>query len=177
MDLSPRFLSVVGMEMHEDVRQAVLTALESLAAAHEVDIVDVEVAGAAAAPIVRVRIDHADESLPTITLDEVTAETDWISAALDELDPRPGAYTLEVSSPGMDRPLRRVHDFERFAGQQVSLTTTATEGRRRYSGTLGGVADGDVVIADDEGEHRIPFEQVKTAKIKPDYEAGKGKKK
>ena len=137
--------------MHEDVRQAVLTALESLAAAHEVDIVDVEVAGAAAAPIVRVRIDHADESLPTITLDEVTAETDWISAALDELDPLPGAYTLEVSSPGMDRPLRRVHDFERFAGQQVSLTTTATEGRRRYSGTLGGVADGDVVIADDEG--------------------------
>ena len=151
--------------------------LEAQAPGHGVDIVDVEVVGTSKAPVVRVRIDNADESAGTISLDEVAVQNEWISAALDELDPFPGAYTLEVSSPGMDRPLRRVHDFERFAGQQVSLTTTATEGRRRYSGTLGGVADGDVVIADDEGEHRIPFEQVKTAKIKPDYEAGKGKKK
>ena len=163
--------------MHEEARAAVLTALEDKAAAHEVDIVDVEVAGAAAAPIVRVRIDHADEDLPTITLDEVTTETDWISETLDELDPLPGAYTLEVSSPGMDRPLRRPRDFERFAGEQVQVVTTATEGRRRFSGRLEGFADGKIRLTTDEGECDIPFEEIKTAKIKPDYDAGKGKKK
>ncbi len=163
--------------MHEEARAAVLSALEDKAAAHNIDIVDVEVAGAANAPIVRVRIDHADEDLPTITLDEVTAETDWISEVLDELDPLPGAYTLEVSSPGMDRPLRRPHDFERFAGQQIQLTTTATEGRKRFSGTLEGIADGVVRLTCDEGEFEIPFEEIKAAKIKPDYDAGKGKKK
>ena len=96
---------------------------------------------------------------------------------LDELDPLPGAYTLEVSSPGMDRPLRRPHDFERFAGQQIQLTTTATEGRKRFSGTLEGIADGVVRLTCDEGEFEIPFEEIKAAKIKPDYDAGKGKKK
>ena len=66
------------------IEQEIIDALEPLAAERGVDVVDVEVVGATKAPCVRVRIDHADESLPTITLDEVTEETEWISAALDE---------------------------------------------------------------------------------------------
>ena len=110
------------------IEQEIIDALEPAAAERGIDVVDVEVVGATKAPCVRVRIDHADESLPTITLDEVTEETEWISAALDELDPIPSSFTLEVSSPGMARPLRRQRDFERFAGETVSLSLTRGRG-------------------------------------------------
>ena len=106
-----------------DHRRAGATAAE-----RGIDVVDVEVVGATKAPCVRVRIDHADESAPTITLDEVTEETEWISAALDELDPIPSSFTLEVSSPGMARPLRRERDFARFAGETVQLSLVPGEG-------------------------------------------------
>ena len=157
-------------------REAILAALEDEAASYDIDIVDVEIIGAKSSPVVRVRIDHADESLPTISLDEVAEQTAWISAVLDNLDPLPSSYSLEVSSPGLDRPLRRAHDFERFAGECVSLQTTAVEGRRRYSGRLGGLSGADVVLVTDEGEVHIPLAEIKSAKIKPDFEAGKGKK-
>ena len=99
----------------EGAEKGIIAALEAEAQEHGIDIVDVEVVGATKNPCVRVRIDHADEQAPTITLDEVTAETGWISDAIDELDPFPAAFTLEVSSPGLDRPLRRERDFVRFA--------------------------------------------------------------
>lgn len=134
----------------EGAEKGIIAALEAKGAEHGIDIVDVEVVGATKNPCVRVRIDHADEQAPTITLDEVTAETGWISDAIDELDPFPAAFTLEVSSPGLDRPLRRERDFVRFAGSDVSLSTTATEGRRKFSGRLEGVEDGRVVLTCDE---------------------------
>ena len=102
-----------------DIERELLAALEAAAPEHGIDVVDVEVVGASKAPVVRVRLDHADESLPTITLDEVTAQSDWVNAVIDEKDPFPGSYTLEISSPGLSRPLRRAHDFERFAGEDV----------------------------------------------------------
>lgn len=160
-----------------DVRQEVLAALEAEAPAHGIDIVDVEVTGAKSAPILRVRIDHADEEAPTISLDEVTEETAWIDETIDQLDPVPSSFTLEVSSPGMDRPLRRAHDFERFAGEQVQVQTTAIEGRRRFTGKLLGMRDDSVCLSTDEGEVLIPLAEVKSGKIKPDYDANKGKKK
>ena len=124
----------------ESLVRELLGVLEKRAPEHGVDIVDLEVVGSRRAPVVRVRIDHADEDAPTITLDEISAETSWISDAIDEVDPIEGPFTLEVSSPGMARPLRKERDFARFAGQTVSLTTTATEGRRRFTGMLGGCA-------------------------------------
>ena len=147
-----------------------IEALEERAANHAIDIVDVEVVGATKAPVVRVRIDHADESLPTISLDEVTAQGAWINEVLDEVDPFPGSYSLEVSSPGIDRPLRKLHDFERFAGETVSLVTTAMEGRRKYTGVLMGVRDGRVTLTCDDGEFSFDLADIKTAKIRPDYE-------
>ena len=153
------------------LEQLILAALEAQAPAHEVDIIDVEVVGAKRAPIVRVRIDHADEALPTITLDEVSAQTEWVNEIIDELDPIPDSFMLEVSSPGMARPLRKERDFERFAGQTVQLTTTATEGRRKFTGVLGGLEDGEVLITCDGEEFRIPFASIKNCKIKPNYDA------
>jgi len=146
-------------------------ALEQRADNNGIDIVDVEVVGTSKAPVVRVRIDHADESLPTITLDEITAQNDWISQVIDEIDPFPGSYNLEVSSPGVARPLRKARDFERFAGETVSLSTTATEGRRKYTGELLGISEGKITLKTDEGEFSFDLAEIKSAKIKPDYEA------
>ena len=149
----------------------IVDALEAVAPAHGIDVVDVEVVGAKRAPIVRVRIDHADEELPTISLDEVSAQSPWVNEVLDELDPIPDSYMLEISSPGLARPLRKRHDFERFAGQTVQLNTKATEGRRKYTGELLGLQGDDVSILSDGETFSIPFDQIKTCKIKPDYDA------
>ena len=164
--------------MAQDKAAAILAALEAQAAARGVDIVDVEVVGATKAPTVRVRIDWAEQ--PTgaeggndapagISLDDVAAQTGWVSDAIDELDPFPGSFTLEVSSPGLDRPLRRERDFERFVGEQVSLTTTATEGRKRFFGELVGLRDGAVVLACDGEQLSFPLAEVRRCQIKPSF--------
>ena len=149
----------------------IVEALEAKAPAHDIDIVDVEVVGAKRAPIVRVRIDHADEELPTISLDEVSAQSDWVNEVLDELDPIPDSYVLEISSPGLARPLRKAHDFERFAGETIQLSTKAKEGRRKYTGELLGLEDGAVRISCDGETFTIALDEVKSAKIKPNYDA------
>ena len=152
-----------------DLRLSLIAALEEKAADKGLDIVDVEVVGAKRALIIRVRIDHADPDTDPITLDEVSAETGWISDLLDECDPIEGSYTLEVSSPGMARPLRKRGDFARFAGERVRITTNATEGRRKFTGELLGITD-DVVALDCDGERcEIDFETIKTAKICPTF--------
>ncbi|MBM6774754.1 ribosome maturation factor RimP [Olsenella profusa] len=164
----------------QGLEQQIIDALEPLAAPRGIDVVDVEVVGASKAPCVRVRIDHADESAPTITLDEVTAETEWISAALDELDPIPSSFTLEVSSPGMARPLRKPRDFSRFAGQTVQVSLVAGEGRRRFTGTLLGIEGepgAETVELDCDGEHvGLALADIRTCKIKPDFSAAGGKR-
>jgi ribosome maturation factor RimP len=154
----------------EAVRRQVLEALEREAGTHGMDVVDVEISGPAQRSVVCVRLDHADESLPTITLDEVSEQSGWVSDVLEELDPIEGPYVLEVSSPGMDRPLRRAHDFERFAGERVSLTTSATEGRRRFTGTLRGIEDGVITLDVDGEPFRIALDEVRSCKIKPTYD-------
>lgn len=154
--------------------QDIIDALEKAAPAHAIDIVDVSVEGAKTAPIVCIRIDHADEDAEPITLDEVTAQGGWINEAVDELDPFPGAYTLEISSPGMSRPLRRPHDFERFAGETVQIKLDRAEGRKRWTGVLKGFEDGAATIDTDEGEQRFPLDEIAKCTIKPDFDtAGK----
>ncbi len=153
-----------------DIERGILEALEAAAPAHGIDVVDVEVVGSSKAPVVRVRIDHADETLPTITLDEVTAQSDWVNEVIDEKDPFSGSYTLEISSPGLSRPLRKAHDFERFAGEDVSLNTFDREGRRHYTGRLKGLVDGKVVVECDGEEFSFALDQIKSCKIKPKFD-------
>ena len=103
-------------------------------------------------------------------------DSDEITEVLDELDPLPSAYTLEVSSPGMARPLRRERDFARFAGSCVQLSTTATEGRRKFTGTLLGCEDGKVLLDCDGEQVAIALTDIKKCNIKPDFSTA-GKKK
>ncbi|MDO4436904.1 MAG: ribosome maturation factor RimP [Coriobacteriaceae bacterium] len=151
------------------LEQDIIDALEEHAATHGIDVVDVEIVGATKAPCIRVRLDKLDGE--PITLDEVTANTRWVSDAVEALDPISSAYTLEVSSPGMKRPLRRPSDFARFAGEEVELTTTAMEGRRSYKGVIAEATDTAVTIQP-EGEDAvtISFDDVKKCTLKPVYD-------
>ena len=156
---------------YSELELMLVEELEKVAAEHGIDIVDVEVVGAKSSPVVRVRIDHADEDLPTISLDEVSAQSDWVTEVIDALDPFPGSFVLEVSSPGLARPLRKERDFARFAGETVQLTTKATEGRRKFTGELLGIEDGVVRLSCDNETFDIDFDQIKTCKIKPNFDA------
>ena len=156
--------------MYEEARERVLDALEKEAASHGIDVVDVEVVGGSGAPVVRVRLDYAEEEGRTITLDDVSAQSEWVDAVVDAVDPVPSSYTLEVSSPGLDRPLRRPRDFERFSGSTVTLVTTATEGRKRFTGTLVGI-EGDVVRMEADGqEHEFGLGEIRSCKLKPKFD-------
>lgn len=159
------------------LEQDIIDALEALASDHGIDIVDVEVVGATKAPCVRVRIDRADGS--GISLDEVTAQSRWVSDAVEALDPIDGSYTLEVSSPGMSRPLRRPADFVRFMGEAVELSTTATEGRRRFKGTIAQADESSATLELEDGERvTFAYDDVKKCILKPvfDFKGGKGDK-
>lgn len=153
----------------EDIQTTLLKALEEVATPRGIDIVDVELAGTRTAPVIRLRIDHLDETLPTITLDEVAAQSEWINEVLDSLDPIDSSYTLEVSSPGLARPLRRIHDFERFCGQEVKLVTRAQQGRKRFTGKLSSVADNTFTLIVDGQDMTFTIDDVKSCKIKPTF--------
>ncbi len=90
-----------------------------------------------------------------------------LSAVLDVEDPIPGAYTLEVSSPGIDRPLTRPKDYARWAGHLARLETAQpVEGRRRFKGTLLGLSDDMVRLRLDDGtETAVPLSAVSRAKL------------
>lgn len=151
------------------LEQDIIDALEARAAEHGIDVVDVEIVGATKAPCVRVRLDKLEGD--PINLDEVTAQTAWVSDTVEALDPISGSYTLEVSSPGMKRPLRRPSDFVRFQGEEVELTTTAMEGHRSYKGVIAAADDASVTIQP-EGEDAatISYDDVKKCTLKPVYD-------
>ena len=85
---------------------------------------------------------------------------------LDVEDPIGGEYVLEVSSPGIDRPLTRLKDFETWAGYEARLETTELiDGRRRFKGVLPGVEDGEVLIEIEEGTIGLDFDWLADAKL------------
>ncbi|XP_022778495.1 uncharacterized protein LOC111320065 [Stylophora pistillata] len=94
-----------------------------------------------------------------------------ISTLMDVEDPIKGSYTLEVSSPGLDRPLVKLKDFERFTGNRVKLTThTPIEERKRFSGLLQGVKDETVILEVDlsdgeSAELHVDFSNIRQANI------------
>ena len=103
-----------------------------------------------------------------ISVDDCARASREVSAVLDVEDPIRGAYTLEVSSPGVDRPLFSEADFKRFVGSQVRLqmsTPRPVDGRRRFDGRLVEVTNGELVVADGDAEHRLAFADVAKAKL------------
>jgi ribosome maturation factor RimP len=99
-------------------------------------------------------------------VDECAELSHAISAVLDVEDPIDREYALEVSSPGIDRPLTRPQDFERWAGWEARLETDdLIDGRKRFNGQLRGVEDGDILIDIDKGTIGLKFEWLADAKL------------
>jgi ribosome maturation factor RimP len=104
--------------------------------------------------------------LVPITVDDCAGVSRLLSAILDVEDPLPGRYTLEVSSPGLDRPLVRIEDYERFAGFEARIEMTRpVDGRRRFQGRLRGTEDGLVRIECDGAVAAIPFPGIRRASL------------
>ncbi len=114
---------------------------------------------------VQVMADRADGTL--IGIDECETISNALSAIFDVEDPIAGAYNLEVSSAGIDRPLTRQKDFENYAGFEAKIETKlALNGRRRFKGPIKGLnADGDVVVTVDDTDVTLPFQNISTAKL------------
>ena len=143
--------------------KGLLAELEPLAEENGIEIVTIEIVGARKAPTIRVYIDTPQG----VSFDELAAAQSWINDRMDEIDPFPGAYTLEVSSPGIDRPLRTPEHFERFAGETVHVVCEKPiEGRGKYTGQLVGFKDEAVVVDVDGAQVSIPLSNVKKAQLK-----------
>jgi ribosome maturation factor RimP len=92
-----------------------------------------------------------------------------VSELLDASDPIPGQYTLEVSSPGLERPLRTAQQFARFVGETVFVETLQPhEGRRRFKGALTAVGDATVEVEVDGRRWTLPFAGIRKAHLAPD---------
>ena len=108
----------------------------------------------------------ADKPEGGIEVDDCAAISTAVSATLDVEDPILDAYTLEVSSPGIDRPLTRLKDFDTFEGYDAKLETDELiDGRRRFKGVLAGVEDDEVLINVAEGTIGLRFEWLSDAKL------------
>ena len=94
-----------------------------------------------------------------------------ISALFDVEDPIQAQYTLEVSSPGMDRRLFTREQFKAFEGENVKVALkTPFEGRKRFTGMLCGIEDDDVVVRSGDEEFLLPFEEIDRANLVPSYD-------
>lgn len=107
-----------------------------------------------------------------ITVKDCTRVSREVSSVMDVEDPIQGAYQLEVSSPGLDRPLVKVGHFERFMGEQakVQLLAPNSSGRRRFSGTICGVNEHAVTLDTTDGRIELEFSEIERARLVPDFE-------
>ena len=160
-----------------DIISRVEAIASRVAASYGLDIFEVQFRREASGMVLRVRIDRpgsrasADDS---VTVDECAKVSRDLSAIFDVDDVIPTAYTLEVSSPGLDRPLRRAEDYQRFAGRRVKLVMREkVDGQGYFKGQLGGIEDGPVKVVVIEGEdgrtHRVPLDVITRANLEVDF--------
>jgi ribosome maturation factor RimP len=116
-------------------------------------------------PTVQVMADRADGA--QITVDDCEAISHALGAVLDVNDPLPGAWNLEISSPGIDRPLTRVKDWNRFAGHLARVETLMpVDGRRRFSGVAMGADENSARLRLEEGQEiAFPLSAIRKAKL------------
>lgn len=148
--------------MANDTPRLIQGLLEAAATEHGYELVLVETAGGRGNLIVRVYLDHDGG----ITIEQIALANKWIAAVLDALPEYSGGYDLEVSSPGIERPLAKLADFVRFTGSEAKVSTThEIDGCKNFTGTIRAV-DGTDVVIDVEGETvRIPFAEIKKARL------------
>lgn len=106
-----------------------------------------------------------------ILVEDCSAVSHQVSAVLDVEDPISGHFNLEISSPGMDRPLRRAEDFQRFSGEVVKIKTSmAFEGQSNFKGRLKGLDEDLVIVECENKEVRLPITSIDKARLVPDFD-------
>ena len=116
--------------------------------------------------VLRIYIDSKDG----ITVDDCAKVSHQVSGVLDVEEPISGHYNLEVSSPGMDRPLFTLEQFAAWAGHQVQLRLRVPfEGRRKFKGLLNGVEGDEVLLVVDKEEYLLPIDLIDRANIVPQF--------
>ena len=134
---------------NEDLEERARTLAKPVAQALWCELVDAVLTAEGGRRILRLYIDRPGG----VTIDDCVDVSREFSTILDVEDFIPGSYSLEVSSPGLDRPLKREKDFEMFAGKKVKIRTKkAVGGRRNFKGTIKGTEEGSVIVADSGGE-------------------------
>lgn len=145
-----------------EVSRALQDLVRPIVEAMGLDLVRITFAGGDR-QILQVMAEHPDGSM---TVEDCTRLSRELSALLDVEDPISGNYQLEVSSPGIDRPLTRPKDFTRYAGFEAKIeTSTAIDGRKRFRGRLGGLEDDVVNLEAPEGHVAIPINEILKAKL------------
>ena len=157
-----------------DLVGAVRVLADRVAGSYDLEVFDVQFRRESAGMVLRVLVDRPGPSATaeeSVSVDDCARVSRDLSAMLDVDDLVPAAYTLEVSSPGLDRPLRDARDYERFAGRRAKLVMREpVDGQTFFKGTLGGVDGADVLIEDDgRRRHRVPIAVITRANLEVEF--------
>ncbi len=157
--MGPFFVSGENMVQANKQLQAII---EPAVSALGYELVGIEHLSQGKHSVLRVYIDHEDG----ISVDDCAEVSHQVSAVLDVEDPITGLYTLEVSSPGLDRPLFTEAHYVRYVGQLAEIRShSPIDGRRRFKGRLQAVQDGLVVIEVDGVEYSIALDNIEKANL------------
>jgi ribosome maturation factor RimP len=156
------------------VVEQVRTVAARVAAGYGLEIFDVQFRREAPGMVLRVQIDRpgpAASAEDSVSVDDCARVSRDLSAILDVEDVVPIAYTLEVSSPGLDRPLRQLDDYRRFAGRRAKIVVRGqVDGQGFFRGTLGGVDGREVLIDGEDGRtHRVPVDVITRANLEVEF--------
>lgn len=162
------------MRRDEDVVEQVRAIAARVAGTLGLDVFDVQFRREASGMVLRVQLDRpgpAATAEESVSVEDCAAVSRDLSAVLDVEDVVPTAYVLEVSSPGLDRPLRGAADFARFAGRRAKVVMQqAVDGQSFFKGRLEGVRERDVLIVTDDGRrHRVPLTIITRANLEVEF--------
>ena len=157
-----------------DIAEQVRQVAVRVASTHGLEIFDVEFRREASGMVLRVRLDRPGPSMTaeeSVSVDDCARVSRDLSAVLDVDDVVPIAYTLEVSSPGLDRPLRHAADYQRFTGRRAKLVVReAVDGQKFFKGILDGVEGNEALITVDGGRrHRVPMGLITRANLEVEF--------
>jgi len=159
------FVSFVVISMRQD-SHTLRQILEPAVAAMGYELIGVEFHPHRGSALLRLYIDREGG----VNVDDCQRVSHQVSGVLDVEDPIPGHYRLEVSSPGLDRPLFTARDFLRFAGHPIRLQLAMPlNGRRKFSGRLIGMRDDNVVLEHEGQELSIPLTAIEKARLIPEF--------
>jgi ribosome maturation factor RimP len=150
--------------MREDLASKIEEVAKRVAESEGLELVEVEVKGGGNNRLVRIAIDKPEG----VTHGDCELVSQQVGTILDVEDIVPGRYTLEVSSPGIERKLVKPQDYERFHGKKARITLReAVEGRKNWEGTLAGFAGDAVTVETEPGKTRqFPLSQIQKANLK-----------